>query len=304
MAHTSSNKMTRYEEKNSIKQNWRGDSWLYTLKSGVKIRGAHTQYVCDVDNSAEIPPQITFIFLLKGDMTLILRRKKYLFSAGEHGCCIMMSSTETEVLRRLANMGEINNHIVLTGMEQWLEDDVISSEARSDLYNERMRSWPMTVAMREGCEKWMSLDRTLGTLQRDVLGLSLLNLTWEYYLWLSDRKSLTVDNVDYQKLELVQSLDVLMRRGVFDTQGFADALNMSLRTLQRRAKEQLGCTLKDWITHQRLLLAKNALLEQDISISEAAWLAGYQHNSSFILAFRKVFKVTPKIYLSLQKVKH
>ena len=304
MAHTSSHEMTKYANTTNVNENWRGNSWLYTLKSGVKIRGAQNQYVCDVDNSVEVPPQITFIFLLKGEMTLILRRKKYVFSAREHGCCIMMSSQESEVLRRLANMGEFNKHIVLTGMEQWLEEDAISDQERNELYDERMRSWPMTAAMREGCEHWMTLDTKLGTLQRDILGLSLLNLTWKYYLWWSQRAALPVASIDYQQLELAQSLDVLMRRGIFDSQSFADALNMSLRTLQRRSKEQLGCTLKEWITHHRLLIAKNALVERGMSITEAAWLAGYQHNSSFILAFRTAFKVTPKAYLSLQKVEH
>ncbi|MFT2099501.1 helix-turn-helix domain-containing protein [Marinomonas sp. 2405UD66-6] len=301
MAHTSSYDMIRHSDTHSMTEGWRGKSWHYRLKSGVQIRGAQTRYVCDVDSSAEVPPQITFIYLLQGNMTLILRRKKYVFSAGEHGCCIMMSSKESEVLRRLANSGECNKHVVLTGMEQWLDEDVMENVEEYDLYNERLRSWPMTASMREGCEQWMTLDTSLGTLQRDILGLTLLNATWNYYLWWRKRTTLCIGGPDYQRLELAQSLDVLMRKGIFDAQRYADALNMSVRTLQRRAKEQLGCTLKEWITEQRLLLAKNAMLEKGVSISEASWIAGYQHNSSFILAFRKAFNVTPKVYLSLQK---
>ncbi len=189
-------------------------------------------------------------------MTLILRRKKYVFSAGKHGCCIMISSLETEVLRRIAVIGEHDSHIALTGMEQWLSDYAISTSKIKDIYSEMARSWSMTATMREGCDQLMSLDTKASPLQKDLLGLTLLNLTWKHYLWWSEKNSLSYDNISYDHLDIKQSLEALMHKGIFDSQSFAGYLNISLRTLQRRAQEQLDCTLKDWVTHRRFIISR------------------------------------------------
>ena len=296
MSHTSSKEVTF----SKLSEGPVGAPWHYQLKSGVQIRGAHIHYARDVDRSAHTPPQVTFVFLLAGQMTLILRRRKYVLSAGKYGRCIMISSQHAEVIRRLANSGDCNQHIVVNGMERWLSDYVGSDLEINGLYDERLRSWPMSLEMEELCQKWQQQSNHHDPLQREVLGLALMNSAWQFFIK-QQHCVVTVNGHDAKALELAQSLQRQMRQGVFDGQSLADGLNLSLRTLQRRMGQVFGCTLKEWITQQRLELAKQALLKQGASLTQASQLAGYQHNSSFIVAFRKAFNVTPKVFLTQQK---
>ncbi len=276
--------------------NWRDGSWFYALRSGIRIKGSKTRFTERVDSEVVIPPQVGFIFLISGSMNLELGGKSYQFHAGSEGCCIMFSLAQPEHLRRIALAGEINEHIGATGLEQWLIEDIESQVSLKQLYKVPVRSWPMTLTMHQGCQQWSKLNQPGNSLQRDLYGISLIESTWRHFLWLHEQAHMCSG---YQRsMDLEPALDALLKAGIFDASRLAEGVNMSLRTLQRRAKEQFGFTLKDWLNGRRMLIAQRAMIEQGATISEAGWLAGYHHSSSFIQAFRKTFKTTPKAYLA------
>lgn len=280
---------------------WREDSWFYALRCGVRVKGSNIHFSEHVDSTVYIPPQIGFIFLLKGTMSLELGQRRYHFEAGAEGCCIMISLDTAENLRRIARAGEINEHIGLSGLELWLREEPNQQALSKNVYKESVRSWPMTLAMHQGCLQWQERRDQATGLQRDMYGINLLEIAWRHFIWLSMQSDETY--IGYQRsLDLETALKAMLKDGVFDSKRLAEGVNMSLRTLQRRAKQQFGCTLKEWLSNQRMLIAQNALIENGVSISEAAWLAGYNHSSSFIQAFKKSFKVTPKIFLAQQRV--
>lgn len=68
----------------------------------------------------------------------------------------------------------------------------------------------------------------------------------------------------------------------------------SASTIQRHFKDHYGITIYDFIKRQRLELARCALVENGIPISQAAHLAGYNNTSSFTTAFRKIYGYSPK----------
>lgn len=74
----------------------------------------------------------------------------------------------------------------------------------------------------------------------------------------------------------------------------ADALGMSVSTLQRAAKKELGMSLQRYLRERKLQEAKVKLEEHGLSLQEAAELAGYTHFANFITAFRKLFGFSPK----------
>lgn len=73
----------------------------------------------------------------------------------------------------------------------------------------------------------------------------------------------------------------------------ARATAMSTRALQRHFRRDTGLTVSDYVRGRRLEKVRDALHQEQISISEAAFLAGYNHTSNFITAFRRHFGVTP-----------
>ena len=90
--------------------------------------------------------------------------------------------------------------------------------------------------------------------------------------------------------------------GPVSLQEIANHMNLSVSTLQRRFKSVFGMTVIEYARIERLEKAKRALIEDDLSIGEAAYLSGYQHASSFVSAFTKHFDISPSRYKNTQKL--
>ncbi|MDR5866713.1 helix-turn-helix transcriptional regulator [Halomonas koreensis] len=73
----------------------------------------------------------------------------------------------------------------------------------------------------------------------------------------------------------------------------ARAAAMSVSALQRRFKRETGITVFDYVRQRRLEKVRDALRQDNLSISEAAYMAGYNHTSNFITAFKRRFGMTP-----------
>lgn len=72
-------------------------------------------------------------------------------------------------------------------------------------------------------------------------------------------------------------------------------LNVSVRTLQRRLKEE-GMTYKAVMDQLRQQFAKDYLQNNTLSVQEVAYLLDYADASSFVRAFRRWEGVSPEVY--------
>lgn len=68
---------------------------------------------------------------------------------------------------------------------------------------------------------------------------------------------------------------------------------MSVSALQRKFKDTFSCTVFDYVRQRRLAKVKEAMDKEKITIGEAAYMAGYNHPSNFITAFKRQYGVTP-----------
>ena len=71
----------------------------------------------------------------------------------------------------------------------------------------------------------------------------------------------------------------------------------SKRSIQRNFKHHFGITVSDFIRKQRLEKARQAIERQGMTIAQAAFLAGYNSQSSFTSAFKQTYGSTPKNWL-------
>jgi AraC-like DNA-binding protein len=89
--------------------------------------------------------------------------------------------------------------------------------------------------------------------------------------------------------EIVQ----LLPHGKTQMGKIARRLGMSQRTLARRLSSE-GLTFAGVLADLRLDLAKRHLTDEDLAISQIAWLLGYQEVSAFTHAFKRRTGKTPK----------
>lgn len=73
----------------------------------------------------------------------------------------------------------------------------------------------------------------------------------------------------------------------------AQASAMSVSALQRHFRRDTGLTVFEYVRGRRLDRVRDALRQEALSVSEAAYMAGYSHTSNFITAFRRRFGITP-----------
>ena len=76
----------------------------------------------------------------------------------------------------------------------------------------------------------------------------------------------------------------------------ARAVHLSPAHLQRLFKQETGVHIRDLLAESRLQNAALLLATSDLEVKEVAFLAGYQHHSSFVRAFQRRFGRTPKEY--------
>jgi AraC-like DNA-binding protein len=96
---------------------------------------------------------------------------------------------------------------------------------------------------------------------------------------------------------LMQIFKALMTNPQCDTKlsGWAKLIGASERTLSRLFTKELGMSFPLWRKHLRLVSSLSQL-ETNASIQEIAYNVGYNSDSSFIYAFKSVFKQTPQQY--------
>ena len=85
----------------------------------------------------------------------------------------------------------------------------------------------------------------------------------------------------------------LLPHGVVCLEDIARRLGISQRTLARRLSAE-KVTFTDVLQDLKIDLAKRYLVDPDISISQIAWLLGYQEVSSFTHAFKSWTNKTPR----------
>lgn len=96
---------------------------------------------------------------------------------------------------------------------------------------------------------------------------------------------------------LMQIFKTLMENPQLDTKlsAWAKKVGASERTLSRLFMKELGMSFPLWRQHLRLV-SSLSLLATHCSIQEVAYEVGYHSDSSFIYAFKNVFKQTPQQY--------
>lgn len=142
-----------------------------------------------------------------------------------------------------------------------------------------------------------SVERELQSLHRRSLGMDILytacaNLIAETGRGFEEKPSQNIgkrrqaENIRHHILgSISQELTIA---------GIARALHSNASTIQRTFKDHYGMTVFHFIRNERLERARSALETQGMSVSQAAYMCGYENPASFATAFRKLYGITPK----------
>ncbi|WP_411177324.1 helix-turn-helix transcriptional regulator (plasmid) [Klebsiella oxytoca] len=74
----------------------------------------------------------------------------------------------------------------------------------------------------------------------------------------------------------------------------SDRVGYSIWHYQKIFKETVGMTPFIYIRHRRMLVARKLILESQCSLTNISLCLGYSQQSTFYMAFKKYFGITPK----------
>jgi len=81
-------------------------------------------------------------------------------------------------------------------------------------------------------------------------------------------------------------------------ESLAERAHMAPRTFARRFRAEVGATPHDWLTHQRVLLARRLLEETDLGVDSVAARAGFGDAAALRHHFTRRVGATPNAYRS------
>ena len=93
---------------------------------------------------------------------------------------------------------------------------------------------------------------------------------------------------------LTQVLATLDRAHSVDT--MAELAHMAPRTFARKFRNETGATPHDWLTNQRLLLARRLLEDSDLGVDTIAERAGFGSAQTLRHHFAQRLSTTPQAY--------
>jgi AraC-like DNA-binding protein len=278
---------------------------LRRLKSGILLHATDVIDLHDFTSQMTVGPSLTILLVLDGAVDFSVDHRKFQLN-GPNDCrsrpsCSALMLTEEAVFARRCYKGCRTRKVALSIDGDWL-DDLIEGRAGKNLrafagMNFAHTSWeatPLLLALAEQILAPPTLSPLLLEMYLECRSIELLAELLSHLggeapnfpvTGLSKRDTVKARTArDYIEANIDNALTLSM---------IARESGVSLTLLQRLFKEAYGATVVDYIRQRKLELARGALERDGVSISEAAFRAGYSSPANFSTAFRRAFGVRP-----------
>lgn len=276
---------------------------------GLSLHGGEITELQNLSNCFELPSGISFTFLFEGAIDFALAGKKYRMSDMQEPHALSCSSiilSHPEVLTKYMSKNRKICKLNLFVERQWLEARCSSPEDSlqlSKLFQQHglVTRWVPAKGVVD-LARSLLVQQDSGNLSDKIQGesqaMALLSLCLEglgKHLNTSTAENLTPPSNTLGR-QLKDKIDRCLNES-YSLESIAVAMNMSVSTLQRKFKAAFGITVIDYVRQRRMDFVRSAMLNQGLTVGEAAYLAGYKYPSNFISAFKKHYGITPTEFI-------
>lgn len=248
----------------------------------------------------------TFIFL-EGEQSFWLDDRFFHVDAGHgatrHPKALTFTLNRDTDIRLLKGNATPLNKVSITSPPEWMDRMEIAKSARSAEIVNFMEGhlnhliWdpgPEIVAIAEQISqppRWLGDDML--PLYRSARGLDMMVSVCRRLSGADTMSASVPSRSDRAQMERVR--DYLADRLHQDLQigDIARDTGISIRTLQRKFRDYFGESVFEFVRNARLERARDALIRDQVSVSEAASLAGYSSAAAFSTAFKTRFHCVP-----------
>ncbi len=283
-------------------QHQQSQLWIMQLPSGIELKyeQSHTQTPRIVPYALR-QKCLRIVIPLSGVFHLTLNQQTFVFQKNvQNPCAYILPINQDCTGQKVYLTRETVEELVLFIPYHWLEQLFVGQE-HSTMARLTMHLQILPIALdhlvMEHIESLLSCDETHPLLLRLALERKVMHILEAIFQQLP---SLPTTKHMSEEQHLIQKIIWLIEHEEHDTshwniKALAKACHINPTSLQKVFKNHMKCSIGQYIREQRLLRARQALL-QGKSVTDAALIAHYQHIESFSHAFLQMFHCNPKTF--------
>lgn len=282
-------------------------SWR-KLRSGLSLHCSDCLELHNFATQVEVTPHLNFILFLEGQSDVRFDDQPFTFGAPRgtgSSCCegVTIALNQPALFSRQAKRGRRIRKVSVSLSPEWFEaggfdgHEALREMIDFDRQQLSVHRWQPSTrllalaeqALHPGIDNPLLNNLYLESRALEITSEALSQLTRE-----PERAPHHLRPHEYQRVR--RTLDLLHsdQADGWSLEQIAREVGCSPSTLQRQFQAVQGCSLFEYQRLRKLLQAREALERQGVSITQAAWLAGYGSAANFATAFKRAFGISPK----------
>lgn len=261
-------------------------------ESGVVIHMTNAVAMQDIIVNTQIEPCVRILLFFEGQNRFRYGTHSVVFTKDSQRAKVVTVSEAAPCYMSI-NKGDRRCGLYVSVSPEWFTKHKLSSAALNKRLAEHLSvtDWSLPRYLWLQARKLLDFPEMspIGKLAREAFALSLLTA------WLASLEEKRTEQVGYDSRQGLRFCQLLAQEESWSMSldQIGHELGMSAATLQRYSRDHLGMSLTQYLRKQRLNQACKALYREQVSITEAAIMAGYNHANNFSVAFKRQFGVSP-----------
>lgn len=290
-----------------------GEFRMQRLRSGIMLHATDTVDVCDLITRVEHEPTLIALLFLEGAVNMSLGDRDFRLGPGWRGRDaapegLLLSMAEPDLFVRHARRGNHVRKVTVSVTPNWLDGDglgdldpgaELKAFRREHLAEASWRLSPRIVALVESILAPSPLSPLLRQLHQESQALEILTdalqaATGSAELVAETRlRDARLGGRERARLQRVRAYLEAHQGDQLSLEAIARDVGMSVSVLQRLFHAAFGTSVFDYARGRRMERARAALIRDQVSVTEAAEIAGYASPANFATAFKRRFGHSP-----------
>lgn len=287
----------------------RGDVRYLHFRSGMTMHCSDTLDLCSLKTQIVQEPGLSFFLFLQGAVDMRLGARSFRLgspAASQNGQPLsgtVINCAEPDLLTRISERGRRVRKVAVTLPLEWFEaegrDQATGRDTWRDFCERHLAStsWVPSSRIVSLAEQILRPPVHEGILHDLYIESRSLEIVGEALSCLlvdgsADRPELGTR--DYERVRAIGEQLSQSHTMPSSIEEIARDAGMSSSSLQRHFRAAYGMSVFEFIRNAKLDQARRSLMQDGISVSEAAYQAGYSSAANFATAFKRRFGISPK----------
>lgn len=280
------------------------------LRSGLTIHTAETAEVNDLTMEMVLPTCLNVFVILEGGIDFKLDEKPFAFSAQKEDGQVQPTAYAVAIakparLERHSRRGARTRKVNIMIKPEWLNDCGLNEKTDAEDVGCFLRkhlaqtSWEPSGRAVALAEQMLNPPQLPPIVRELYLESRAVELAAEALQALNGELHCPAiegaATIDIGRAQIVRDYIEQRLGEPLTLSTIAREVGIGATTLQRLFKSVYGTTVVDYVRTRKLERARFAIEAEGLSVSEAAYLAGYKNPANFATAFKRTFGISPKV---------